>query len=378
MKIAYIENIRFPSERAHSYQIAMTCEGLQSNGADVVLVVPERHDASSKRDVRDFFKNLQPFSIEKLPVIDWLTRVPTFLKRLAYLFERWTFQRSVRTWAMSHRADVWYTRDPWMIPSFYKEGRRVVLELHDASGHKLERIRVLRSHIWKFVVITHGLREELLGIGVADEDILVAPDAYDPRDFEITTEMSTVRSEWGVPETAFVVIYTGSFYPWKNVDFAVRNWKMTPEDCHLVLFGGPQSDFERVRSLVSEYGDDRVHLFPSVPHARVAHQLAGADIGLLPTSPESRIGRSFTSPLKVFEYLAAGLPVLASDVPSSREILTEKTARFFTGEPASFLDALEAVREDGWRRSASKIALDIVRPHTWNARSRKILEWIRI
>jgi len=373
----YIENIRYPSERAHSYQITMTCTALRNLGVNPTLIVPDRKLAPPAQEDLLTSRLTPDFPILRLPVIDALAHAPLWLSRPAYLLERFTFQRAVHRFAIRHHADIWYTRDPWMVPAFAQLGRRVVLELHDASGSKLKRLARIRRQIWKYVVITSGLKDVLISAGVLPDDILVAPDAYDPNDFTNMDDRTAVRKNWGVPDNAIVTLYAGSFYPWKGVDLVVDAWPKTDPTAHLVMIGGPINELTRIRETVRKRSISRVHCFNMLPHTEVVRQFSGADIGLLPTSPLHVVGRSYTSPLKLFEYLAAGLPILASDVPSSREILTEDIAQFFSSSESQFLSALQRMENTGWRQRASARAKVIVQPFTWRNRTKSIVQWLQ-
>ena len=157
----------------------------------------------------------------------------------------------------------------------------------------------------------------------------------------------------------------------------LEKWTMAPKDFYLLLVGGPQNEFERLGEIVKKQHLERVILLPSVPREQVVRFLAAGDLGLLPTSPYYDIGNKYTSPLKLFEYLAADLPVLASDVPSSREVLTEDVARFYRYDGENLAEAFSLLHEElGWLNNAREMARNYVRQYTWMERAQNILDAI--
>ncbi len=377
MKIIFVENVRIPSERAHAYQIVQTCAWFARLGHEVVLVNPDR---AGGRDVFEAFgieKNL--FQHVRLRVTDPLSWSWFPSKKLAYVWQRFSFVRAVKAWAAPQRADVWYTRDPAMVDVLRDASRRVVLELHDAPDAQPARWHRIRSFVQKYVVITHGLTVKLRELGIDASRICVAPDGYDPTEFLSSPNRAVERERLGVPSDAFVAIYTGGLYLWKGVDLVVRAWTQTDSRAHLVVIGGPDVDRERIERCVDPRVASRVHIFPMMERASAIRALAAADVGLLTTAPDHAIGRSYTSPIKQFEYLAAGLPIIASNVPSSREVLTDDVAKFFPYSEDGFAQAVtEALEDPEWRARASVRSREIVAPYTWEARARTILTHIGI
>lgn len=373
MRIIYVENVRIPSERAHAYQIVQTCTWFARYGAQVELVNPDRAVGA---DVFAYFgieSNL--FTHTRLSVVDPLTWRWFFWKALAYGIERWSFVRALQRWAATQQADVWFTRDPAMVDALKGSKRNIVLELHDRPDHQPERWDRVKPHVSGYVVITEGLKDVLIGLGISAERIVVAPDGFDPKDFFPEGRRQTARQALGVPEDAFVVFYAGGFYPWKGVDAIVPRWSDVPERAHLVLIGGPDADRNRIKALIPPERVSQVHVFPYRPHAEVVQLMAAGDLGLLPTSPHEEIGRSFTSPIKQFEYLAAGLPVLASDVPSSHEVLNDRVARFFMGDGSDVPQVItNTMRDTAWLALAGAEAKQHVQGYTWEARAKSILD----
>jgi glycosyltransferase involved in cell wall biosynthesis len=373
MKIIYVENVRIPSERAHAYQIVQTCAWFARLGHEVVLVNPDR---AGGRDVFEAFgieKDL--FRHVRLRVVDPLSWSWFPFKKLAYVLQRFSFALAVKEWASAQHADMWYTRDPAVVDVLKRANRPFALELHDRPDAQPRRWKRIRAFVSRYVVITNGLAKMLHGLGVDDHMIRVAPDGYDPKDLLSTRDRVQQRQRLGLLEDAFVAMYTGSLYPWKGVDLVVGAWHRTDARAHLVVIGGPEGDRKRLEGLVGPGAASRVHFFPTMDHVLAIQSLAAADVGLLTSSDAEDIGRLYTSPLKQFEYLATGLPIVASDVPSSHEVLTPDVARFYPLTEDGFCEAFNRVMEDDdWLEAARQYGPALVAPYTWEARARTILQ----
>jgi glycosyltransferase involved in cell wall biosynthesis len=148
-----------------------------------------------------------------------------------------------------------------------------------------------------------------------------------------------LRREWGVPEGATVVLFSGSFRPWHGVhvlEEAAR--RLRPRaDAFFVLAGGPRA------GAATEY---RGLSLGSVPYERMPEVVASADIGVAPYDTsrlaQLRLG-FFWSPLKIFEYMASGLPTVTIPRPPLTEIVREGQE----GRHARESDAIDLARVIG-------------------------------
>ncbi|MCC6563815.1 glycosyltransferase, partial [Candidatus Uhrbacteria bacterium] len=370
MRIAYIQNARIPTEKAHGYQMMKTCEALVEAGIQVQLFVAERRNTHGS-DAFSFYKLPNVFDLFRLPVVDAMDLIKP-LNALAYAWERASFLRSVKRSRLALLAsDAWYTRDPRIAQALLEmeNARPVFVELHDTDA----RLDELVGPVAGWIVISEGLKKLLVEKGVSADKIAVAHDGFDPSLFgELPTKMDA-RETLGLKPDEFLLLYSGHLYPWKGMDSLASAFKNLPEGVRLLIVGGYPDDIARIKAAAGEY--PRVSFMGQKPREEVPVWLAAADAALLPTSAKFEIGKSYTSPLKLFEYLAAGLPILVSDVPSSREILDESVATFFQADDAEdFLKKLEELRGRSWSAETSK---EKVKPYRWSQRGLLIGEFIQ-
>jgi glycosyltransferase involved in cell wall biosynthesis len=148
-------------------------------------------------------------------------------------------------------------------------------------------------------------------------------------------------------------------------------------DTRALIIGGhdEEADLARVTALAKQLDcAGRVTFTGLVPPPQVAARLREANVLVLP-NPASAVSTAFTSPLKLFEYMAAGRPIVASDLPSIREVLTNEQNALLVppGNPPALTAAIRRIKDDrelGARLAAR--ALEDVREYTWAKRAERL------
>jgi glycosyltransferase involved in cell wall biosynthesis len=161
-------------------------------------------------------------------------------------------------------------------------------------------------------------------------------------------------------------VFLGALRPWHGVDVLVRSWRLLGKEAPslLVVGDGPgRGELEAAGARVTG----------AVPHARVPELLASASIGLAPYAPDAP---GYFSPLKLFEYLAAGLAVVAGSIDGVREVVGPEQAVLVTpGDAEALAAAVRDLAADAAKRErlgAAGRALVEAR-HTWDLRADTIL-----
>ncbi len=375
MKLLYIANARIPTEKAHGIQIMKMAEAFAAAGVAVELVLPRRHNRLGGLDSFPYYGIRRRFPIRFLPSLD-VTRVRLF-GHLAFVVQQTSFSLIAVAWLLGQRADVYYFRDLLAASWFSRLSQRgaVVVEIHSVSLRHARRYRSLSRRVARLIAISHGVEDALAACGVAAEKITVAQDAVDLAAFERLPSRAEARAKLHLPAPAHLVVYAGNLFPWKGVDTLIEATPDLPEGTEVVIVGGSPDHLERVRHFVRARAIEHVQLVGHRPPTEIPAYLAAADVLVLPTSAREPIGARFTSPLKLFEYMAAGRPIVASDVPSSREVLTEETVIFVQPDSASSLaeGLSRALRDPEFSVKISKKAQEVVKAYTWENRARFIL-----
>jgi glycosyltransferase involved in cell wall biosynthesis len=237
------------------------------------------------------------------------------------------------------------------------------------GGAKVQRLARREESVWKtadgYIAITQSLADELTGRYGARSRLAVIPDGV----------RLPPQSPDAAPEGTLVA-YAGHLYAWKGVDVLLEALALLPGVKGLIVGGHPgEPDLDRVRRRASELRvADRVTFTGLVEPSRVAEHLARAAILVLP-NPASAISTKFTSPLKLFEYMAAGRAIIASDLPSIREVLThgENALLVAPGDAAAIAAAIRTlIEEPALARRLARAAFEAAGDYSWQRRAERI------
>jgi len=401
LNVLYFADIRFPLERANGIQTMETCHALARRGHRVALVV--RPD--TQMPARD------PFGFYGLPRIDTLSieRAPVFgpapARRAGYLafaagraLGRARASRATRKDdAGSDRIDLLFTRDLGAASALLRIPRRLraplVYESHgyapdvaralpalistarEPGAARLSRLRRREARVWRmaegYVTITAGLRDELSARFGGRERVAMVPDGA-------RLGQAAPGSSERFPEGRDrpLVAYAGHLYAWKGVDVLLEALARLPQADGLIVGGHEaEPDLARTRARAAALGvGERVRFTGLVEPSRVAGLLGSADVLVLP-NPASAISTRFTSPLKLFEYMAANRPIVASDLPAIREVLRHEDTALLVepGNPEALAAAIGRLLDDRVLRSAlAAAAARAVGDYSWDRRAERL------
>lgn len=372
MKIAYIANVRMPTEKAHGMQIMKTCEALVPRGFEIDLIAPRRKNYLTA-DPFDFYKVKKNFRIIKVWCLDFL--YASFLKPFFFWLEDITFTLRAMVYIIFNKYDAFYTRD--LLPAFFLScsGRPVFYEIHTLPKRGLFLHKVAWKKSKGLIAISDGIKKELLTHGVPEKRIIVARDAVDVEKFDIGVSKEECRKKFNLSLDKKIVLYAGHLYEWKGAHLLAEAAGMILPDIEIYLVGGTTEDVENFRK---KYTFSNLHVVGWQKPQLVPFWLKAADILVMPTSGNEAIGALYTSPLKLFEYMASGVPIIAADLPSIREILSENEAVFFQSDNASSL--VQKIAEGLERMDALRLMAELAKnkaeEYTWEKRAFKIYEFI--
>jgi glycosyltransferase involved in cell wall biosynthesis len=388
VRILYFADIRFPLERANGIQTMETCHALARRGHHVSLVV--RPDTQSPtRDPFEYYglPPLQGFTIEFAPTSR--TPMPAYIKRFEYLIS------AAGESLFGPPLDIVMTRDLGVASLLLRLSARLPL-VYESHGYapevaaalptmlstakppasaKLSRLARREERVWRqaagYVTITRGLAEWLAErFGPRAHVAVVHDGTRIPAADEASATASATRP------AQVIVGYSGHLYPWKGVDILLEALARIP-DIHATIVGGHdrEPDLARLKAAASKLGlADRVTFTGLVAPGEVAGRLLGADILVLP-NPASAISSHATSPLKLFEYMAAGKAIVASDLPAIREVLAHDVNALLVtpGDPGALAAAIRRLAGDPMlRKTLAAAARTAVAEYSWDRRAERL------
>ena len=382
-RVDWIANARLPSRRAQGLQVVRMAGALAGCGAQVRLLHAERHPTPSLPPGVSLFENYgvtaqpQP-QVLAVPCWDYIDRTPSRLQYLPARLQELTFARNAARAVQAAGTGLVLTRELETARHLVRAGHRgTFLELHRVPGGRT-RTRWLRealAGVRGAIAISGGVAEDLVALGLDGDRLLIEHDAADLAPFDGRTTRAAARSRLGVGTESPLVVYAGSLLPWKGVEILIDAAGFLPEVEFLVAGGSPE-EVERLAR--RSQGSGNIRLDGHQDPTRIPDYLIAADVFCVPNRSQPAISARYTSPLKVFEAMASGVPMVVSDLPSLRDILHGDEAEFVAPDSATALAAgIRTLVEDPHRRYQMSKRLRIRAPkHSWEGRARRILNWM--
>jgi len=375
MKIVFAATAQVPSERANSIQVMKVCQALAQLDHEVTLLTPDTLQGKSQREWESLavhYGLATPFRIEWLPL-------PALTGRRGYMHKAAGRARQLQ-------ADLLYTRVAPAAVWGLLYRLPVILEMHEMPGGSFGplwyRLFLQLPGRKRLLPLTHSLCRMLDAVyspHLPEGQVVVAPSGVDLERFENLPDPEPARRQLGLPLLPTVVC-TGHLYPGRGMGLYLQLAARMPQ-MNFLWVGGNPADVEIWREHASARGIRNVTFTGFISNRELPLYQAAADVLVMPYqssvagSSGGDIARVF-SPLKMFEYMATGRPILCSDLPALRETLTEDAARFV---PVDDVDAWQAALEhilsdrDSSRQLAQAARVEAGH-HSWLERSRRALK----
>lgn len=285
---------------------------------------------------------------------------------------------SVWVYVKSDKRSVVYTNE--ILPTLlFSQNMRSFYELHDFPEKNIFFYKLLFKKVSTIIVTNAWKAERLQSVfRIPKTKMLYEPNAVDVRDFDIDVTKREARSRLNIDHDHFLVVYTGHLYGWKGVDTLAQSVAYMPEHIRVVCVGGTETDVERMRSTYAH--ENRLQFIGHRPHTEIPLWQKAADILVLPNTGKQAISRFYTSPMKLFEYMASRTPIVASRIQSISELLNDKNALLFEPDnPQALAQAITAVESDMVHalKRAEQAYADVL-DHTWLSRAKRIIMGIRL
>lgn len=360
---------RFPSEKAAALFAAENAKSMSKYSA-VTIVVPSRTGTNAEQ-ARTAYGLPKTVEIRIVHTPD-LFRLPV-LRHIAFRTSLITFTYQVYRLLQreGEEKDAVFANDLMCgIAASYTKCR-LVYEVHDYP----ERWKLFYRNLFKrtyLVIATNQWKYDELKreFQIPDHRLLMLRNGVDVEAFLTNRSKEECRTQLGIPANEQIVVYTGHLYSWKGVDtLAAAMEHLSDIECYFV--GGTESDVKRCEGI---YKASNLHFVGHRPHNEMPIWQRAADALILPNTAKEEIANRYTSPMKLFEYMASGRPIVASRIPSISEVLTDDTAYLVEADsPSSLAEGIRQTIED--RESAcmrGENAQGEVRKYSWNERANRL------
>ena len=393
-KLLYISLMRLPTEKAHGLQIMQNCEAFADAGCDVTLWVARRWNSAEMRAVAHpfaYYGVRANFKVRRIPCIDIFPLFPpeSAGARIAFYILQLSYALVSALLLLFTRADIYYSRDAFILSLLLRLRAResLVYEAHQfpQSGRGAALQRHVVANVGSVIAITPRLKEDLISQRGADPArVIVAHDGIRRARFADIPDQAAARGEIGWAQDAFIVGYVGRLHTVgmdKGVGTLVE--ALVPiEGAHLALVGGPDDMADALRKRWLELGapPERFLYAGHVLPDDVPRYLSGFDVCAMPHPPTAQFSH-YTSPLKLFEYMAAGRAIVASDLPGWSDVVADGDTALLlpSADIAAWTGAIDYLRlDDDLRARLGERARErVMANYTWDVRAERILAHIR-
>lgn len=364
MKIAYLARKPIPSMDANSVQIVKMCEGFARIGHDVTLYGVRgdaRGDTTFER-----YGVARNFDVDIYP------------KRLQML-QKWQFVAHLRRDPRVRQADLFYSRDPLSLMAVARFGKPMIYEAHLLPPNGSLRRRLLGrlfklANLSHLVTVTSTLAEMYRSHfpELANKTVMVEPNAG--ADFDTSLLDSGARGRSPRLQVGFV----GRPFPGKGIELIAAAAPRLPNcDFHIIGADAKALDW------IDQPFAPNLHFHGYQPHGALGAYLAGFDVAVAPygqtvMNVSGIESAAITSPLKLLEYMAAGLPTVISDLPGVRDLIGSEEVALLVppGDVDAFVGAVERLAADKPLRERMGAAARryFMQQRTTEARARRVLE----
>jgi len=373
MKILYLHNSSLNSNSANLIQVKAMCEAMSGLGNDVVLSLEENANEINANTT----KQLYFIHLRKR-----LTRNIKINRYINYI--------SVKKVIRDFNPDIIYLRIPILLLQAISSGKKIIIELHN---NKLHQKNKLLDYFWKkylirvsktdqikaIVCISNALTDFWINEGVAKNKIITAHDSINHKHYAKVFDKNIARDLLKLPQEKKIVTYAGRLYTDRKIESILELAKRNTNVLFLIV-GGPNFRKKELEWQASKQNLNNIHFTGQVAHEKVSLYLFASDILLAIWSSDVPT-INFCSPLKVFEYMAAGRVIVAHGFPTIKEVLTHNVNALLV-EINSFYDLVEKTNYALHLNQAQSLLISenarkkVFREYTWQLRAIKILQSI--
>jgi len=371
MKIVYVSGSIIPSHTANSIHVMKMCQALAKNGHDVLLLSYKKKgtNISGQLNLYEFYGVEKCFKISRKP---WLP-----IPGRGQLYGCLTALQ-----AKANSPHLVYGRK--LESCFFSAllGLPVIYEVHqpvkkyDKISEKYFRLLIKNKSFKGLVVISHALKKYYQQhYPLTDDKYIVAPDAADIPSSSVKLNLESSNK--------MQVGYIGHLYPGKGMELISELVSRCPWAVFHIV-GGTKEDLDKWKAILHKYSNIKFHGF--IPHGQLGKYLHSFDVLIAPYQKDvlgdgnENIGK-WMSPLKIFEYMAAGKPIVCSDLPVLREILEHQVNALLCDAEniESWVEALRLLKDNDKLRSklGSSAQKRFVESYTWETRAKKVVSNLR-
>lgn len=363
MKILYLSKSPIPSRQANSIHVVNMCSALSKQHS--VLLLGAKVNDEKLVDIFSYYGIQDKFLIDLIKrrnhIFSFVSYFEVIKKILKFKPDLVYGRSHILCWlaVILRLTVVFESHDP---PILFKGLRRFILNQLLQSS-KLKRI----------VVISNTLKQAYLSIEVPEELILVSHDAANKNNAIPYRFEDNQRLQVG---------YVGHLYPGRGVEL-IASMALQSQWADFHIAGGMEEDINYWKKHYGEIDNLIFHGF--LEPNKVQSFMRGCSVLLAPYQSAVEVAGGgntvdWMSPLKIFEYMSSEVPIIASDLPSLREILIpgETCLMSKSNDTSHWVKNLISLQNEDLRKKISSSALKVFdERYTWDIRAKSVLDGIK-
>lgn len=373
MKIVYLSNSILPSRSANSIHVMKMGQAFSENGHETTLLGIYHPQIKNNEKLYDYYNVTNSFDVIRTK------RLP--LKGISTI--KYAFDNRKKVKNFKDRPDLLYARDMYSLFVSSKLGIPFIFEAHSIPlnyvQYKIQKLLFKNNNFLKLVVISSALKNEYLKIFpfIQPNKILVAHDGADENKQKDHVKLLSEQKD------KLKVGYIGHLYKGRGIEL-IEKMSVHCQWAEFHLIGGTSEDIEYWKKRLKNKSN--VFIYGYVPYSLTDSYRNQFDVLIAPYQNKVAVygGKGDTSkwmsPLKIFEYMAAGKPIVCSDLPVIREVLeTEYNAILCDiDDISSWINSLKRLYENKELRErlGNNAKRDFKKNYTWRARAKNILKSI--
>jgi glycosyltransferase involved in cell wall biosynthesis len=257
--------------------------------------------------------------------------------------------------------------------------------LHEKLVRRIELLNLYAADL--VLVVSQPMKDELVAQGIRADKVLVNPNGVDPDLYSPSTDGSGVRKQYNLGRKT-VIGFIGTFGKWHGAEVLAESFGRLLQEypdyrnkVHLLMIGdGIMMPEVKARFKKVEVGES-ITLTGMIPQEEGPSHLAACDILVASHVPNRDRTPFFGSPTKLFEYMAMGKGIVASDLDQIGEVLKHDYTAWLVkpGDAESLMLGLKVLIDDKPRREklGKSARQEVIAKYTWREHTRKIIEKLK-
>jgi len=385
MKIIYVNSNSWDNKSADIIQSLNTVSSLSEKVK--IIYLSGFVSKNVKKECYNFFNIKQNFIHKRMPVK--ISTSNFLIEKITRLF----FCILTFIYLKVSKFDIIYTRDFSFlfflskIPYFLKIKKKIFFEAHKIYHKASMKVNFNQekkslSNADYFIANSDGTKNGLIKyFKINEKNINVIHNGVNLSVFsKRKINKNYLSDRYKIKNDEAVILYSGSFLEWKGVEYLIYAFDFLKDKKYkLILVGGSGKDKDRILDIIKNLGyQDKIVVDGFIDQNELLNIMTLADIAVLPNKKTIE-SEEYTSPVKTFEYMAMGLPIIAAKLPALTDILkADENCIFF--EPENSKDLANKIillmNDSVLRKKISKNNSIKAIEYSWENRAGKIMKFI--